>query len=71
MTRDRTSTSGTRRSCASSPAGAASLAIGQKSGVAYGMDPDKKGAVIRQYRAGQGSALGGIEWGSAADERVM
>lgn len=47
------------------------LAIGQKSGVAYGMDPDKKGAVIWQYRAGQGSALGGIEWGSAADERVM
>ncbi len=47
------------------------IAIGQKSGVAYGMDPDRKGAVIWQYRAGQGSALGGIEWGSAADDRVM
>ena len=47
------------------------IVIGQKSGVAYGMDPDKKGAVVWQYRAGQGSALGGIEWGSAADERVM
>jgi polyvinyl alcohol dehydrogenase (cytochrome) len=47
------------------------IVIGQKSGVAYGMDPDRKGAVIWQYRAGQGSALGGIEWGSAADERVM
>jgi len=47
------------------------IVIGQKSGVAYGMDPDKKGAVLWQYRAGRGSALGGIEWGSAADERVM
>lgn len=47
------------------------IVIGQKSGVAYGMDPDKKGAVLWQYRAGQGTALGGIEWGSAADERVM
>ena len=47
------------------------IVIGQKSGVAYGMDPDKKGAVVWQYRAGQGGALGGIEWGSAADERVM
>jgi polyvinyl alcohol dehydrogenase (cytochrome) len=47
------------------------LVIGQKSGVAYGMDPDNKGAVVWRYRAGKGSALGGIEWGSAADERVM
>ncbi len=47
------------------------LVIGQKSGVAYGMDPDRKGAVVWKYRAGEGSALGGIEWGSAADERVM
>lgn len=47
------------------------LVVGQKSGVAYGMDPDRKGAVIWKYRAGQGGALGGIEWGSAADERVM
>ena len=47
------------------------LAIGQKSGVAYGMDPDRKGAVLWQYRAGKGSPLGGIEWGAAADERIM
>lgn len=53
------------------PGGRSVIAIGQKSGVAYGMDPDRKGAVIWQYRAGQGSALGGIEWGSAADDRVM
>ncbi|MGE0360101.1 MAG: PQQ-binding-like beta-propeller repeat protein [Vicinamibacterales bacterium] len=47
------------------------IVVGQKSGVAYGLDPDNKGAVLWRYRAGQGSALGGIEWGSAADERLM
>lgn len=47
------------------------IVIGQKSGVAYGLDPDNKGAVLWRYRAGQGSALGGIEWGSAADDRLM
>jgi polyvinyl alcohol dehydrogenase (cytochrome) len=53
------------------PGGRRVLVIGQKSGVAYGLDPDNKGAVLWKYRAGQGSALGGIEWGSAADDRVM
>lgn len=51
--------------------GGSVIVIGQKSGVAYGMDPDKKGAVLWRYRAGKGSALGGIEWGSAADDRLM
>jgi len=45
------------------------IVIGQKSGVAYAMDPDRDGAVLWQYRAGQGSALGGLEWGSAVDEQ--
>lgn len=43
------------------------IVIGQKSGVGWALDPDKQGAVVWQYRAGQGSALGGMEWGSAAD----
>ena len=41
--------------------------IGNKSGVGYAMDVEKKGAIIWQYRAGEGGALGGIEWGSAVD----
>jgi polyvinyl alcohol dehydrogenase (cytochrome) len=45
------------------------IVIGQKSGVAYGLDPDHEGKVLWQFRAGKGSALGGLEWGSAADER--
>lgn len=50
------------------PGGKRVLVIGQKSGVLWGLDPDDEGKVLWQYRAGKGSALGGIEWGSAADD---
>ena len=43
------------------------LVIGQKSGVAYGLDPEREGAIVWQHQAGAGSALGGIEWGFAVD----
>jgi polyvinyl alcohol dehydrogenase (cytochrome) len=49
------------------PNGKHAIVIGQKSGVGFAMDPDKQGEVLWQYRAGQGGALGGIEWGSAVD----
>lgn len=42
------------------------LAVGQKSGIAWGINPDD-GTVMWQHRVGQGSPLGGIEWGGAAD----
>ena len=45
------------------------LTLGQKSGVVYGLAPDDKGKILWQFRAGKGGALGGIEWGSAADEQ--
>lgn len=51
------------------PGGRRVLSLGQKSGVVYGMAPDENGKVLWQYRAGKGSALGGIEWGSAADDQ--
>ena len=44
------------------------IVAGQKSGVGWCLDPDNKGAVLWQYQAGQGSALGGIEFGSAVDD---
>jgi polyvinyl alcohol dehydrogenase (cytochrome) len=44
------------------------IVIGQKSGVAYGLDPDDQGRKVWEFRAGKGTALGGIEWGSAADD---
>jgi len=46
------------------------LAIGQKSGIAWGLDPEKQGAIMWQDQVGKGSTLGGIEWGSATDGRL-
>jgi polyvinyl alcohol dehydrogenase (cytochrome) len=43
------------------------IVIGQKSGVGYALDPDAEGEILWQYRAGEGSTLGGMEWGSAVD----
>ena len=43
------------------------LVIGQKSGMAYALDPARDGEVVWEYRAGRGSVLGGIEWGAAVD----
>jgi polyvinyl alcohol dehydrogenase (cytochrome) len=44
------------------------IVIPQKSGLAFALDPDKQGAIVWQYRAGQGSGLGGV-WGAAVDDR--
>ena len=52
------------------PNGRRIIAIGQKSGVAWGLDPDREGRIVWQRRVGKGSALGGMEWGSAADEQL-
>jgi polyvinyl alcohol dehydrogenase (cytochrome) len=49
------------------PNGKDVIIIGQKSGLGFAMDPDQKGKVLWQYRAGEGSANGGMEWGSAVD----
>jgi polyvinyl alcohol dehydrogenase (cytochrome) len=43
------------------------IVIGQKSGDGWALDPDRAGEVLWRYHAGAGSALGGIEWGSAVD----
>jgi polyvinyl alcohol dehydrogenase (cytochrome) len=42
------------------------LLAGQKSGQVYGLDPED-GKIVWQTRIGKGSALGGVEWGMAAD----
>ena len=43
------------------------IVIGQKSGLAFALDPDRNGEIVWEYRAGRGGVLGGIEWGSATD----
>jgi len=49
------------------PNGRRALIAGQKSGVVHAVDPDQQGEVLWQTRLGHGSALGGIQWGSATD----
>ena len=49
--------------------GKRALVIGQKSGMVHAIDPDQKGKILWQTRAGEGSALGGSQWGSASDGR--
>jgi len=44
------------------------LVVGQKSGVVHALDPDQQGKILWQTRVGKGGALGGIMWGSAADQ---
>jgi len=52
------------------PGGKRIIVIGQKSGIVWGMDPDNEGKTVWQFKAGKGGMLGGIEWGSAADEQA-
>jgi polyvinyl alcohol dehydrogenase (cytochrome) len=47
------------------------LIVGQKSGVAYGLDPDDEGRIVWQSRVGKGGALGGIEFGGAATDALV
>lgn len=42
------------------------IGAGQKSGIYFALDP-KSGALLWQTQVGPGSALGGMEWGSATD----
>ena len=52
---------------AARPGGRDIILAGQKSGVLYALDPDRKGQLVWRYRAGGGSGLGGIQWGVGAD----
>jgi polyvinyl alcohol dehydrogenase (cytochrome) len=47
--------------------GRRALVAGQKSGIIYGLDPDKQGEILWQRRVGHGSSMGGVQWGSAVD----
>ena len=47
------------------------LVVAQKSGIAFGLDPDKQGEILWQTRVGKGGALGGLEWGPAAADGVV
>ncbi len=48
--------------------GKRALIASQKSGVVTALDPDHDGEILWQTRIGRGGMLGGVEWGSAADD---
>jgi polyvinyl alcohol dehydrogenase (cytochrome) len=43
------------------------LLVGQKSGVVYALDPDRKGELLWQVRVAKGGINGGVQWGMASD----
>jgi polyvinyl alcohol dehydrogenase (cytochrome) len=53
------------------PNGRRALIAGQKSGVVHAVDPDRGGEILWQTRVGKGSALGGVQWGTAYDGRLV
>jgi polyvinyl alcohol dehydrogenase (cytochrome) len=44
------------------------ILAGQKSSQVYALDPDAEGRLVWQHRLSSGGPLGGVEFGSAADE---
>jgi polyvinyl alcohol dehydrogenase (cytochrome) len=53
------------------PDGRQLILAAQKSGMVYALDPDAGGKVVWHVSVGQGTALGGIEWGAAADDDAV
>jgi polyvinyl alcohol dehydrogenase (cytochrome) len=47
------------------------LLVSQKSGFVHGLDPDRNGEILWRTQIGHGTALGGIQWGSATDGENM
>lgn len=53
------------------PEGKDLIVAGQKSGIVYGFDPDKKGELVWKVRVGKGGSNGGVQWGTASDGRYV
>ncbi len=49
--------------------GRQALILSQKSAMVHAVDPAHQGAILWKARVGVGGALGGIQWGPAADSR--
>ncbi len=62
---------GTSANLITLPNGKRVLAIGQKSGMVWALDPDAQGRVIWSTRVGAGGLLGGVQWGTATDGKLV
>ncbi len=47
------------------------ILAGQRSGIVYGLDPDRAGEILWQTKVFEGDAPGGVEWGPAADHHSL
>ncbi len=47
------------------------LAVGQKWGFVYGLDPDREGEIVWKRRVARGGALGGVMYGLADDGETL
>jgi polyvinyl alcohol dehydrogenase (cytochrome) len=47
------------------------LLAGQRSGLVYGLDPDRAGEILWQTQAPDGNSAGAVGWGVAADHRNL
>jgi polyvinyl alcohol dehydrogenase (cytochrome) len=47
------------------------LLAGQKSGMVYALDPDRKGEILWQVRVAKGGINGGVQWGMASDGQKL
>jgi polyvinyl alcohol dehydrogenase (cytochrome) len=47
------------------------ILAGQKSGMVFALDPDNRGKILWQQRAGAGGYNGGIHWGMASDSAQL
>ncbi len=47
------------------------MLVSSKSGIVFGLDPDEKGRELWHTRIGKGGALGGAEFGAAADAKTV
>jgi polyvinyl alcohol dehydrogenase (cytochrome) len=46
------------------------LIVGAKSGMVYGLEPDRAGKIVWETRLAAGGPQGGIMWGGAADDKA-
>lgn len=53
------------------PGGKELILAGQKSGIVYALDPDKKGEIVWQTRVGKGGTNGGVQWGMSTDGQLV
>jgi polyvinyl alcohol dehydrogenase (cytochrome) len=62
---------GTSPILAKTSAGKDILLVGQKSAIAYGLDPANNGEILWEIKVGRGASNGGIQWGMASDSRYV